>query len=115
MEEKDKRTNCDKNILIQQLSELNSRSRWYTSRLWQVPFAYLGLTGLVLVNLADKSALGLSLGFIVSAIFGVLVLVHIYGVRDGEKRAVKNLQDIESLLPCLDRLRTSHGMKHLYG
>lgn len=33
-----------KEELIAQLHELNDRSRMYNSQIWQVPFAYFGLT-----------------------------------------------------------------------
>jgi hypothetical protein len=88
----------DHDVLKVQLSELNSRSRWYSSQLWQVPFAYLGLTGVIVANLVDESPSILSLGLIVSAIFGVLVYIHILGMRDGEKRAVIGLKNIENEL-----------------
>ena len=80
--------------LIAQLAELNSRSRWYSSQLWQVPFAYLGITGVVIAGLVDKNSI-LVLGLIATGLFGICVLVHMYGMKDGERRAVQNLQKIE--------------------
>ena len=84
--------------LIAQLAELNSRSRWYSSQLWQVPFAYLGITCVVLAGLANKNPKILAFGLIAAGLFGICVSIHMYGMRDGERRAVRNLQKIERVL-----------------
>ena len=42
------------NTLRQQLQVLNERSRWYSAELWQIPFAYLGLTALVIAQIATN-------------------------------------------------------------
>lgn len=81
-----------------QFRELNTRSRWYSSQLWQIPFAYLGVTGIVLGRLAGESRCQLSLGLLCSGIFGILVSVHIFGLMNGEKRAVTGLEEVESKL-----------------
>ncbi|MBU4480558.1 hypothetical protein KKG48_03925 [Patescibacteria group bacterium] len=83
--------------LIAQLAELNSRSRWYSSQLWQVPFAYLGIAGVVLARLADKNSI-FGLGLIATGLFGIFVSIHMYGMQNGERRAVRNLQKIEKEL-----------------
>lgn len=88
----------DQDTLRLQLSELNSRSRWYSSQLWHVPFAYLGLTGIIVANLASSCPSQQSLGLIVSALFGVLVSFHICAMKDGERRAVENLKEMEQKL-----------------
>lgn len=80
----------------QQLTELNNRSRWYASQLWQIPFAYLGLTGLTIASAAEKMSSQMPIVFLTCAVFGVCVLVHTFGIMDGVKRAVKNLQKIEN-------------------
>ena len=93
--------------LIAQLAELNSRSRWYSSQLWQVPFAYLGITGVVLAGLADKNSI-LVLGLIAIGLFGICVSIHMYGMKDGEHRAVRNLQKIERELKLEPTVEYDH-------
>jgi hypothetical protein len=88
----------DKDSLQRQLTELNSRARWYSSQLWQVPFAYLGLSGLTIANAAGKTLLYMPFIFWTCAVFGLLVFIHTVGMRDGERRAVKNLQRTEEAL-----------------
>jgi hypothetical protein len=88
----------DKDSLQRQLTELNIRARWYSSQLWQVPFAYLGLTGLAVSNAVGKSSSHLPLIFWTCAVFGVCVIVHMTGMRDGEHRAVLNIQEVEDAL-----------------
>ncbi|MEW8385338.1 MAG: hypothetical protein AB2704_26055 [Candidatus Thiodiazotropha taylori] len=81
-----------------QLTELNNRGRWYSSQLWQVPFAYLGITGLLLsqIKLAETQTFIL---IVVSVAFlGAFVIAHMNGIADGEKRAVKDLQNTETSL-----------------
>ncbi len=97
-------------ILRSQLSELNTRARWYSSQLWHVPFAYLGVTGVVLGNLGEKSSYQLSLGLLCAGIFGILVSIHLFGIMDGEKRAVNNLQKVEREL----RLESTVKYKPFY-
>jgi hypothetical protein len=81
-----------------QLVELNSRSRWYATQLWQVPFAYLGVTGVVITSALDKKSTFLPCIFFASAIFGVFVARHAAGITDGLRRSVTNLQHAEEKL-----------------
>jgi hypothetical protein len=81
-----------------QLTELNSRSRWYTSQLWQVPFAYLAITGVGLAGLANKSHTIFAIALIAAAVFGGCALMHLVGMLDGVRRAVKNLKKVEKKL-----------------
>ena len=81
-----------------QLTELNARGRWYSTQLWQVPFAYLGLTGLTIANAAGKSGVSLSVILFACGLFGLFVVVHTIGLRNGEKRAVRDIQDVEDQL-----------------
>jgi len=81
-----------------QLTELNNRARWYSSQLWQVPFAYLGVTGVLLSQMGCKSPTNWLLMSTAIAILGVFVIVHMNGIADGERRAVENLQAAEGAL-----------------
>jgi len=88
--------------LLSVLSELNNRSRWYSSQIWQIPFAYLGITGvLATLTLKDKPLpdsmdFFIPYFFILFGIIGLLVFVHMIGLMNGEKRAVENLQALEN-------------------
>jgi len=86
------------NALLVQLTELNNRARWYSSQLWQVPFAYLGVTGVLLSQMGGASPENWLLMVAVIAIFRVFIGVHMNGIADGEKRAVLNLQATEEAL-----------------
>ena len=44
----------DPESLRAQLTELNIRSRTYTTQIWQVPFAYLGILSIAVVQAAGK-------------------------------------------------------------
>jgi len=77
------------------LSELNERSRWYAAQVWQVPFAYLGIVGLVITQVVDKHSDQLWLAFIGAGVFGLFVLWHMRDLQDGVRRAVLNLQSLE--------------------
>ena len=96
--------------LLCQLTELNNRSRWYSSELWQIPFAYLGVTGVVIAQLAAKAETFLGVGFATSALFGVFVLIHVFRIRASEQLAILNLQDTERALrlPVTVKTRLGH-------
>ena len=77
-----------------QLTELNVRSRTYTTQIWQVPFAYIGILGVVVAQMADRAKnvpgfLALALGF--AAVVGIAGVFH-------SKRAVGHIQEIETAL-----------------
>ena len=86
------------NALLVQLAELNNRSRWYSSQLWQVPFAYLGIAGVVLAQLSDKPKAVFASGLFLAAIFGCLVYRHMSDMQDGVARAVVHLIKLEETL-----------------
>jgi hypothetical protein len=94
-----------------QLTELNNRSRWYSAELWQIPFAYLGLTGLIIVQIADKTPRHLGLAFITAAVFGVFVIIHMFKIRKHEIRAVEDLQETEAKLNLKPTAKSSSGLK----
>jgi uncharacterized integral membrane protein len=86
-----------KEELIAQLHELNDRSRMYNSQIWQVPFAYFGLTILVITTIMNNTN---TYTFVFSLIFelslGVAVIIHMLGLQDGINRAVSNVKKVES-------------------
>jgi len=82
-------------ILKEQLKELNSRSRWYSGQLWYIPFAYFGLVALAMGNVVAKEPKSIGVALLFCGIVGILVFWHMLGIKDGEKRAVENLQAVE--------------------
>ena len=92
--------------LLAQLTELNNRSRWYSSQLWQIPFAYLGLTVVMLAALHDACAGTRAIASIASALIGICVLFHTHKIKGGEKRAINNLRAVEVILLDDKKLKT---------
>jgi len=89
----------DKNESLRtQLTTLNERSRWYSSQLWQVPFAFLGIAGLLLGAVIDKENAVIGIILLCIGIFGITVILHISGISDGERRAVQNIEIVENKL-----------------
>jgi hypothetical protein len=89
---------AENDSFIAQLHELNERARWYSSQLWQVPFAFLGIVGITLGAFLGKGNTMTGLSFLVLGGFGIAVILHMRGLADGERRAVLNLQKIEAQL-----------------
>jgi hypothetical protein len=73
----------------------NERSRWYSSQLWYVPFAYLALVGIGLekVQMLDKPLKGFA--FFALAVFSFAMFVHLCHLKYYERRAVHSLQLLE--------------------
>jgi hypothetical protein len=87
-----------RSALERQLTELNGRGRWYSGQLWQVPFAYLTITGVAIGGTADKVAVRQSFVLCSCAVFGICVFIHLCGMIDGQARAVRSIQAVEALL-----------------
>lgn len=84
-----------------QLQQLNERSRWYTSQSWQVPFAYIGVTGVVLAGIwkdVNQESWVQSNSLFATAVLGVLVFWHLLGVQRNICRVITNIETIEGLL-----------------
>jgi hypothetical protein len=93
---------------------LNNRSRWYSSELWQIPFAYLGVTGVVITQLAEKTQAYLGIGFAASAALGVFVLIHVFRIRDSEQRAITHFQETEIALYLPVTVQTRSGRPKIF-
>ena len=78
------------------LKELNQRSRWYSSQLWYVPFAYIGIVGLGVEKVHNlPHPLG-SLAYLMLAFFSLAVFVHVSSLKFHERRTVLSMQKLES-------------------
>ena len=72
-----------------QLVQLNERSRAYTARLWQIPFAYLTVTAALVVGIGFKAP-GVQVWALYGSFgFGILIFVQRWGLADGVRRAVE--------------------------
>lgn len=81
-----------------QLAELNQRSHWYSAQLWQLPFAYLGITGVALASLDNASERKYAVTCFAAGVLGLLVFIHMLAVRRLERRAIGKLSDVEKEL-----------------
>ena len=81
-----------------QLTELNIRSRTYTAQIWQVPFAYLGILGVVVAQAAGKAPGLLAVLLGSGALVGIAIIFHVAAMLDGSRRAVENIRKIETAL-----------------
>jgi len=75
--------------------QLNQRSRWYSSQLWYIPFAYLGIVGIGLEKILKLSYPLNSLGLVLFSIFSISVFVHVSSIKFYERRTVRSMQEIE--------------------
>jgi hypothetical protein len=107
----DNKTALMEKAMLVQLTELNNRSRWYSSELWQVPFAYLGLTGLIIGQVANKAHAYLPPVLFVSGLFGVFVFIHMESIREYEQTAIAKLRKIEEDLRLGEPVITKSGLK----
>jgi len=82
----------------EQLAHLNERSRWYSTQLWQIPFAYLGISGVAIASLNEPSPATLVAGGLAAGMFGALVFWHSCLIKRSECRAIRMLQCIEAQL-----------------
>lgn len=75
--------------------QLNQRSRWYSSQLWYIPFAYVGIVGIGLEKMLKLPYPLNSLGLILLGIFSISVFVHVSTIKFYERRAVRSMQNME--------------------
>ena len=80
-----------------QLAELNERSRMYTTQIWQLPLAYIGIVGLGVgqFDVSGGETIFLRMGLWYAAGVGIFVLWHLLSIADGVKRAVEHIQGVE--------------------
>ena len=100
-------------VLCTQLNELNARSRWYSSQGWHVPYAYIGVSSILVGTIADKMPTLLPWASLFASIFGILTLMHMCKIRKGTKRAVNCLQKVEEELKLEITAQLSPNVSHL--
>jgi hypothetical protein len=94
-----------------QLAELNARARAYTTQLWQVPFAYMGILYVAIGGVLEKQPAALPIVFLAGALIGVCVLIQMYALLEGSGRAVTNVNDVERRLGLPE---TAHHKPYLH-
>ena len=97
MEKKEKSLMVD-NRWNTKYEQLNLRSRWYSSQLWYIPFAYVGIVGIGLGKILTLPYPLNSLGLILLGIFSISVFVHVSAIKFYERRAVRSMQEMEDKL-----------------
>lgn len=79
--------------------QLNQRSRWYSTSLWGVPFAYVGLVTWALEKLPVLPPAGRPIAAVALAMLSVAVFVHVVQLKWLERRAVIAMQALEGSSP----------------
>ena len=80
------------------LIELNNRTRWYSTEIWHVAFAFIGITAIAIGQVIDKKPDYLAYVFAASAVLGLFVVWHMTRLRRSEQRNIHNLARIEEEL-----------------
>lgn len=85
-----------------QLQEVNKRAQAYTTRLWQLPFAYFAIGGFIF-GVGDGGSVEVP-RILAGAFggFGILLFLHMLALQDGNNRAVKEIRECESELQGLE-------------
>jgi hypothetical protein len=81
-----------------QLSELNNRSRWYSTQRWVIPLAYVGGTANVLFQLDTPNKTIIGCAYIAASLIGIPLLNHLSAIDKAVGRAVRNIQETERAL-----------------
>jgi len=63
------------------VTELNNRGRWYSTEIWHVAFAYIGITAIVIGQVINKRPDYLSYVFAANAVLGLFVVWHMTRLR----------------------------------
>ncbi len=79
-----------------QYEQLNQRSRWYSSQLWYVAFAYVGILGLGVDKIPNFEQPLRSLAYLMLSVFSLAVYVHVVSLKFYERRAVRGMQSMEN-------------------
>jgi len=94
------------------LTEANNRSRWYSSQLWQLPFAYIGGTAVTIaqfMEIKDGHFEYLDIVVSLSAILGGIVCWHMLKVRAAKRRAIYLLIHLEEQSGLTKKYRAQQG------
>ena len=85
-------SNIDPN---KQYEQLNQRSRWYSSQLWYVPFAFVGIISLGIGNIAEVPEYLKTLVLLMFSLFSLSAFVHVSSLKYYERKAVWDLRKLK--------------------
>jgi hypothetical protein len=81
-----------------QLSETNARARFYATQIWQVPFAYIAVCG-VIAGVGDaRDPLWLAAVSRVCGAIGIPLVVYVLGLWYADLKAVDSILAVEKTL-----------------
>ncbi len=84
-----------------QYEQLNQRTRWYTSQLWYVPFAFIGILALGIEKINSLSEPLRSFVFLMLSFFSLSVFVHVSSLKFYERQNILAMQQLED--PVISR------------
>ena len=82
-----------------QYEQLNQRARWYSSQVWYIPFAYIGLIGIGLEKILSLPQPLMSIALVLMGIFSIAVFVHVSSIKYYERLAVREMRELERVQP----------------
>lgn len=85
-------TNLDKD---KQYDQLNQRSRWYSTQMWYVPFAFVGIISLGIGKINDVPEPLKTFALLMLSFFSLAAFVHVTTLKYYERRAVRGMQQLE--------------------
>jgi len=78
-----------------QYEQLNQRTRWYTSQVWYVPFAFIGILVVGIERINTLSGSLRSFAFLMLSFFSLSVFVHISSLKFYERKSILAMQQLE--------------------
>ncbi len=102
--------------LITQYEVLQSRINLHGSRMWQLPFTYLGLIGLIIsLTFGEDHSPLMNWVFLGLSAVGLVLLWAWFGAYYGYRRTVENMNELEEKLKMgnFTRCYVSHFMPYL--
>ena len=88
----------DLELLKAQWVELNNRSRMYAVRFWHIPFAYIGVVGVVVALVVEKGEPTIQYAAFVLFFLGLLVVWLMGGTLWALNRSVEGMRNLEDRL-----------------
>ncbi|MFH1091602.1 MAG: hypothetical protein V1742_08530 [Pseudomonadota bacterium] len=79
-----------------QWEQLNQRTRWYTSQLWYVPFAFIGILALGIEKINSLSEPIRSFVFLMLSFYALSIYVHVSSLKFYERQNVLAMQKLEN-------------------
>lgn len=78
-----------------QYEQLNQRTLWYTSQVWYVPFAFIGILAIGIEKINDLPGSLRSFAFLMLSLFSLAVYVHVSSLKFYEHKNILDMQRLE--------------------